>query len=325
MAVVVTVATASPASAAIVTDDMGTTPGDTFSQATSVRDDGVAVGYSTRPGGGDHALLWDASGVVTELETPGRRSEAHDINDAGVVVGEAESADHEVAYPVRWEVTGAMTRLPGDSTGSARGVNDTGVIVGSTGYYVQSPVRWESASTQPTRLATLPGGRDDGVAYDVNNDGTVVGYSQGSGAIRHAVVWDAAGVVRALDTPPGHRDCFALKINDSGLIVGYCTIGSGSAAVRWDVTGAAAVLPAFGTPEAGATGVSDAGLIVGYALDVDGRTRAVRWGAYGTVTRLATLGGLHGVAMDIDNTGTIVGRTNTADGSFRATSWRNAG
>ncbi|WP_269435983.1 hypothetical protein [Saccharothrix sp. NRRL B-16348] len=324
MAVVVTVATASPASAAIVTTDMGTTPGDTFSQATSVRDDGVAVGYSTRPSGWDHALLWNASGAITELATPGRRSAAHDINDDGVVVGEAESAEHEVTYPVRWEVTGAVTRLPGDSTGSARGVNDDGVIVGLVGDYPQSPVRWENASSRPTPLATLPGGNDDGIAYDVNNDGTVVGYSQGSDGNRHAVMWDAAGVIGRLDTPPGHQDCFAHGINESGLIVGTCYTDSGSAAVRWDVTGAAAVLPAFGTPEAGATGVSDAGLIVGYALDVDGRTHAVRWGAYGTITRLATLGGAHGVATDINNSGTIVGRT-MANGSFRATRWRNAG
>jgi len=123
----------------------------------------------------------------------------------------------------------------------------------------------------------------------------------------------------------GYADCFAYEINDSGLIVGSCFASGGSVAVRWDITGVAVVLPTLGAAETEASGVSDAGLIVGYAADVNGRYHAVRWGAYGTITKLPTLGGTHGIALDVNNTGTVVGRTNQTDGSFRATSWRNAG
>ncbi|MFL6121383.1 hypothetical protein [Actinophytocola sp.] len=325
IAAVATVATAVPAAAAIVTTGLGPVAGEIFSQATSVRDDGVAVGYSTPPTGGTHAVLWDASGAVTELATPGRNSEAHDINSTGVVVGEAEPSGVERAFPVSWDVTGVLTALPGGVSGSARGVNDAGVIVGFADSDGQSPLRWENSTTWPTWLATLPGGANDSVAYDLNNEGAAVGYSRGADGARHAVVWNAVGAVGQLATPSGYADCFAYEINDSGLIVGSCFGSGGNVAVRWDVTGAVAVLPTLGPAEAEASGVSDAGLIVGYAADINGRYYAVRWGAYGTITKLPTLGGTHGVALDINNTGTVVGRTNQTDGSFRATSWRNAG
>jgi uncharacterized membrane protein len=327
VAAFVAVATASPASAAVVVTGMAALPGETTSQATSVRDDGVVVGFVWGSTYGDRAVLWQASGEITELATPGRNSRANDINAAGVVVGEAEPAGIERPYPAWWDMTGALTELPGDFSGYARAVNDAGVVVGVSDVDGQSPLRWENPSTPATALPTLAGGANDAVPYDVNNDGVVVGYSRGPDGIRHAVRWAAAGGVSALETPAGYVSCFASSINDAGFVVGACgtaTVGV-SAAVRWDTTGGATVLPAFGTSYAEAVGISEAGLIVGTALDTAGRYTAVRWGAFGTVTRLATLGGPHGVAYGINDTGTIVGRTMVADNSFHATSWRNAG
>jgi uncharacterized membrane protein len=326
MAVLMAVGTASPVSAAIAVGDMGTLPGTDFSQATSVRDDGAAVGYAMASTGGRRAVLWQASGPI-ELQTPGRNSEAFDIDTAGVIVGEAEPADLQRPIPVWWDTTGALTELPGHYYGSARGVNDAGVIVGVSDNEGQWAMRWENTSTAPTRLATLPGGENDAVAYDVNNDGVAVGHSRGPDGSRHAVVWDAVGGISALDTPSGYTECRALALNDAGLIAGSCgTASRDYAAVRWDPTGTATVLPAFGTSYSEAVAVSDAGLIVGAALDTDGRYRPVRWGAYGAVTALATLGGQHGIAMSINDNGTIVGRTMLPDStSFRATRWRNAG
>jgi probable HAF family extracellular repeat protein len=328
LAVLATVATSATASAAVVVTDLGTIAGDTFSQATSVRDDGVAVGYSSLAGRGTRGVLWDASGVITPLETPGRNSEAYDINSAGVVVGSAEPAGIENPFPVWWDAaTGAVTELPGGFSGSARGVNDAGVIVGAAEFAAYQPMRWENATSTPTPLATLPGGANDTVAQDINNDGLIVGFSRGSDGHRHAVLWDAAGAISQLGTPAGYLDCFPSTINDTGMIVGRCGAADATVPVRWDLSGAAIVLPTLGPPDAEAVGVSDAGLIVGSAVDVDGRNLPVRWGAYGTITKLATLGGPHGVAYDINNNGTIVGRTSpdSTPATFHATSWRNAG
>jgi probable HAF family extracellular repeat protein len=325
MVVLAAVATATPASAVIVATDLGTLPGDTFSQASSVRDDGVAVGYSIEPSGRTRAVRFAVSGAITELATAGRNSNAHDINESGVVVGEAEPAGIERPFPVWWDTNGAITELPGFFSGSARSVNDAGVIVGVADNDGQWPLRWQNASTAASRLATLPGGEHDSAADDINNLGVVVGYSRGSDGVRHAVMWDATGAISQLDTPPGYPECFASELNDSGMIVGSCFAGSDRVAVRWDETGAAAILATLGPSYAEATGISDAGIVVGYAKDADGRVHAVRWGAFGTITRLATLGGVHGIATDINNTGTIVGRSNLATGEFHATSWRNAG
>lgn len=77
-AVSVAVVTATPASAAIVTTDLGTSDGDTVSEATSVRDDGVAVGHSMAASGRRRAVLF--AGSVRTLDTPGRNSAAYDIN-----------------------------------------------------------------------------------------------------------------------------------------------------------------------------------------------------------------------------------------------------
>jgi probable HAF family extracellular repeat protein len=108
------------------------------------------------------------------------------------------------------------------------------------------------------------------------------------------------------------------------MIVGSCSGGSGRTAVRWDESGAVFALPSLGGAESEATGVSDAGTVVGVARDIDGRYNAVRWSAFG-VTRLPTMGGFTEVAMDISDSGIVVGRAATPSGRFHAAEWRNAG
>lgn len=324
LAVPLAVVAATPASAAIAVTDLGTLPANTYSEAVSVRDDGVAVGSSVAPEGGTRAVVF-GTGTVTELATPGRNSAAYDINAGGMIVGEAEQAGVERPFPVWWDGDGTLHELPGDYAGLARAVNDAGVIVGHSDNQGLWPLRWESATVPAVRLATLPGGENDSATADVNAEGTVVGFSGAADRIRHAVRWDAAGVIDQLDALPGYPTCFAQAINDAGIIVGSCSGGSGRTAVRWDDTGAVAALPSLGGTDSEAIGVSDAGIVVGVAADADDRYHAVRWGAFGTVTRLATLGGVHGLAYAVNDTGTIVGRTNLPNGQFHATSWRNAG
>lgn len=242
-----------------------------------------------------------------------------------VIVGEAEPAGIQRPYPVWWDTDGTLTELPGPYSGSARGVNDAGVIVGIADNDGGWAVRWESTTVPATRLTTLPSGENDSAAYDVNTDGTIVGYSRGADGVQHAVRWDAAGTISELGTVASYPSCVATDLNDDGMAVGSCAAGGARVAVRWDDAGVVAVLPALGGSFAEATGVSDAGIIVGYAEDACSQGHAVRWGVFGTVTRLATLGGRYGVAMDINNSGTVVGRTTTTGGQFHATNWRNAG
>jgi probable HAF family extracellular repeat protein len=317
---VAVVATATPASAAIVVKDLGTMPRHTSNQATSVGEDGVAVGYSTSPNGYSRAVVYRVYGV-TGIGTHERPSQAHDLSGESLFVGWAESVEGQ-RMPTWWDDFGSAYELLGGS-GEARGTNDAGVIVGLLSYPGQSAARWENTTAAPVRLPTLPGGANDSIAYDVNNEGVAVGYSRGADGVRHAVRWNAAGTVRQLGTPAGFPECFAHRLSDTGYVVGACSAGDDRIPVRWDHTGAATVLATLGTPNAEASGVNDAGTVVGSAEDAEGRTHAIRWNTDGTVTRLAPLAGSHGVAMDINNSGTIVGYSHLSGSSFRATSWQN--
>jgi probable HAF family extracellular repeat protein len=319
----VAVLASTPATAAIVATDLGTLAGDTFSEAASVRADGLAVGHSMRSSGARQAVVF-APSRVTPLATLGGNSAAHDVNRDGVVVGEAESTGVGRTSPVWWDVGGAVTVLPGGHHGSARGVNDAGVVVGVVDDQGAWAVRWERPDAPVVRLATLPGGAADSAAYAVNAAGVAVGYSRGVDGVRHAVRWDAAGV-RGLDAPPGRPSCFATDLNDAGTVVGSCGAGDSRVAVRWDGAGAVTVLSTLGGSFSDAAGINDAGVVVGYAEDGAGQGCAVRWSAFGLVTRLATLGGLYGVVLDVNDAGTVVGRATTTAGQFHATRWRDAG
>jgi len=322
-AVPVALLTTTPASAAVVVADLGMLSGHDYSEARSVRDDGVAVGESYQSGGGFRAVVF-AGGTVTSLATPGRNSGAHDINSAGVIVGEAEPAGIERPYSVWWDGDGALHELAGGHPGTAYAVNDAGVVVGLSDAQGLWPLRWESPTTPAVRLATLPGGENYAGAYDVNAEGTVVGFSLATDGTYHAVRWDPTGAVERLDDLAGHPSCRADAINDAGIVIGTCRDDNGPVAVYWDDAGTVTALPSLGGNETQPTGISDAGTIVGSAEDADGRYHAVRWGTFG-ITRLATLGGTHGVALDINDSGTVVGRTHSSDNVFHATEWRNAG
>jgi probable HAF family extracellular repeat protein len=75
---------------------LGALPGDTRSQARGINDDGQIVGLS-RGAGGSRAVVW-RDGVIHNLKAlapgyDGRLLFANDINDDGVITGQAVSAE----------------------------------------------------------------------------------------------------------------------------------------------------------------------------------------------------------------------------------------
>jgi probable HAF family extracellular repeat protein len=123
------------------------------------------------------------------------------------------------------------------------------------------------ATVTQTDLGTLGGARS--FATDVNDAGTVVGWSQTAAGIDHAFSWTAAGMVD-LGTLPGDQWSRALSITNSGDIVGVSG-GSGTGSsigtpVLWDRSGSATVLPIPLLPGAGWMGIADrsaSGQVVG--------------------------------------------------------------
>jgi probable HAF family extracellular repeat protein len=119
----------------------------------------------------------------------------------------------------------------------ARGVNNTGQIVGSRGadLTTEQAFLWDNGTF--TNLGVLPG-MTFSFASDINNNGVVVGVS-GTGTLNSPTLargfkWTAAGGMQALSTLGGAL-ASAGAINDAGDIVGWATVSGTSPghAVVW--------------------------------------------------------------------------------------------
>ncbi|MFE4973830.1 hypothetical protein ACFRAR_17190 [Kitasatospora sp. NPDC056651] len=90
---------------------------------TRITDSGVVIGRADTPSGLPHALVWNASGAVTDLGS----GEAKAVNNSGTVVGS------QGGQAARWAVDGTPLPLaPTALAGTATGINDQGIVVGYT-------------------------------------------------------------------------------------------------------------------------------------------------------------------------------------------------
>jgi probable HAF family extracellular repeat protein len=157
------------------------------------------------------ACKWSAGGAVVNLGMlPGNAwgsapsSEAHAINDAGVVVGESTTPGNTDSHAVRWDAAGTITDLGAQ------------------------------LEPDPTKYQVWS------VAFGINNNGTVVGFYSGpaTGGSKHACLWTAAGDFVDLGTLPIGTYSVATAINDLGQVTGYSDNGyvdfHGPHAFRWE-------------------------------------------------------------------------------------------
>jgi len=115
-----------------------------------------------------------------------------------------------------------------------------------------------------TVLGTLGGTQSE--ALDVNDDGTVVGWSYLSPGKKAAFKWTAAGGMVRLDSG-STAESVATAINGAGDVVGYRT-GSGQyRSMVWYNSGSGG--PLFGSLNTIPTGINKNRLIVGYRLGSD--------------------------------------------------------
>jgi probable HAF family extracellular repeat protein len=189
-------------------------------------------------------FLWQYAVTIPLPTLGGGNGTAFQVNRRGTVAGFAENkttdstcpAPQKLQFkPVIWE-NGEIQELPTsakDLEGLAFAINDSGQVVGASGSCAAfntnsliglQPLHallWETGTM--TDLGSLGGtGRGNGIlAYDINNQGQVVGYSDLKGnANFHAFLWTSATGMQDLGTVSGDVNSIAIAINDAGDVVG---------------------------------------------------------------------------------------------------------
>lgn len=252
--------------------DIGTLGGN-FSYGQAINESGTVVGWSSLSGGqGDHAFLYDDTGIHDLGAFSSRGSQAYAINDQGQIAGNGITPGDVTTHAFLYEnqVMRDLGTL-GDPDSNApgiysysRGINAVGQIVGFSS--VPGGAAYHAFlydSTGMHDLDTLGGANS--YAMGINTNGQVVGYSHIAGdTAYHAFLYDGAAM-RDLGTLGGTSST-AAAINANGQIVGRSAVELDSAdhPFLYDSTGMHD-LGTLGGTSSNATGINTSGQIVGYS------------------------------------------------------------
>jgi probable HAF family extracellular repeat protein len=160
----------------------------------ALNESGTVVGRSQYNGAlgpfiRNHAFV-SSGGVMTDLGTfGGTDSEAHAINESGTVVGFALTTGNtsQLAFKYSGGVMTALGELKPGAGSSALGINDAGVIVGSSGVTGGlHAVVWNGTTAVDlnNQLSPTVTGWTLQYAYGINNSGQIVGYGSYNGVVR---------------------------------------------------------------------------------------------------------------------------------------------
>jgi probable HAF family extracellular repeat protein len=217
--------------------DLGALAGASFSMADSINDLGEVVGQKhTSDDAREHGFLYSGD-QVQDLGPLSNQQDIQrlDINDSGQIVGESDAHTSSGESHAFLYEDGQMTDLgvlggdPGFRRSGARGINDSGEVVGFSTTAGNGGHAFLYKDGQMTDLGVLGGDPGGSQALDVNNSGQVVGFSDTDSGDTHPFLYKD-GQMTDLGTLPGAPGWggFAWGINASGQVVGETSNSSGN-------------------------------------------------------------------------------------------------
>jgi probable HAF family extracellular repeat protein len=309
--------------------DLGTLPGGNFSQPFFINRYGLVSGSSSLANGSQHATLW-LDGMMGDIGSPGLggpNSIAFGDNERFQSAGEAETSTpdpnqedfcgfgtHLICLPFLWQ-EGKMVQLGtlGGNNGAANAISNRGEVAGFAESSMPDPgcplpqalhfmpVVWRKGA-----IHTLPsvGGDPDGVAYNINDNGEVVGASGTCTTFNpnflnnllavHALLWEN-GKATDLGNLGGQTGQAggnsAYDVNNRGEVVGSSDLPGDTTfhAFLWTrKTGMQDLGTLSGDLASNSISINDAGSVVGVSLDANFNPRAFLW-ERGLMTDLNTL------------------------------------
>lgn len=295
------------------------------------------MGVGTRPA--------DAAGPtryeVTALGAGWTDSISRDVNESGQVAGQGRNPTGQ-ARAFLWEggVTQDLSVPAGGNLSRARGINDSGDVVGEWRILINGQQRFKAFLYEDGRMRDLNALIPAGTGWDltgaqaINEAGQIVG-SGTIGGETHAFVYEN-GAVNDLGAILGQPYSAAWGVNDSGDVA----LGAGSAASQSGAfvyrAGLAEYLGNPGPfPASEAVGLNDSGQVIGWSFNPgqsvpQGRAFLYDDGGEGgaRIEPLEPLAGdVYTRARDVDERGRVVGwsRNDVAGApqseQFSATLW----
>lgn len=259
--------------------------------------------------------------TVTDLGTLRHGSaRVHGINALGQAVGGSGHPHGEDTHAFFWQKQGGMRDLgilAGGDFSSAFGINDSGLVVGTSNTATKMHAFAWTAASGMKDLGTLPG-TDASQAYGVNNQGQITG-SSGT----HAVIFNG-GSIQDLGTLGGDTS-EAHAINNLGQVAGMADTADGHThAFVWSKGTMQDLGTLAGDTDSRADHVNDAGMVVG-ASSGSGGVRAFFWSpAAGMQTIPSLSGGVYTEAFGVNSQGQVVGESGSSLGT-RAFLWTASG
>ncbi|MFG0275881.1 MAG: hypothetical protein ACF8QF_12585 [Phycisphaerales bacterium] len=240
---------------------------------------------------------------------------------------------------------GTLQVLAGFPASVARGVNDAGVVVGSSQSaadpfpcgalncnvwgaptpLISRATTWASPGAPAQTLAPDPNAVS--FARAISNAGHIVGDYQAEGGVTSSVAFiidPNSGALTTLPPPFGFRDAFAFDVNESGHVAGFGEAASfvGIEATLWIDGDPIGLGRKTGFTRSFGYGINEHDDVVG-CLEQVGESQPALWPAGGSVVQLPSLSadGVH-CALDINDHGRIVGFSAGEFGD-RAVMWTN--